>query len=1047
MATTVRDLAVWLADVHLLSGLLLLAALGAIAVLGQPVRRMAVEKATLAGLGALALLCALPGWSVVHLLGAQPQAEIAAPIVVSESSVGAPSRPPIAPTGEMPAFETLPPQETVAKAAAVEPARVAWTWPGLAVSAQAVGSLAVIAWLGAGAMSASRLRRRARPASAAARELLESLVGRARAPELLTSDAIAAPVALGVLRPTILLPTSLAKAEPREMAAILAHEWAHIAGGDLKTLAAGRLLLALLWPQPLFWLLRRVVRMDQETLADAAGAEVAGRVDYAQQLVAWARGGEGGRRGRDPRLAGAVGLWEGPSQLKRRVAALLDDKLTVLRECSRRWRLCTAALAVVGAGALSLVTLQREEAAAQTTAAAIENDGKDGETPATTHGESGVARVVAVSETDGTIVGEEVDPAAVPNSFIVKCVDTAGVPLAGVKATIYRVAFRDGVREHAGDAESDASGEVRFADLAPADRLELYRTSRKPGEHNSALWEKAYLVTLRREGLATMMLINQEFPLAMRGYYAEAKLTAGQRLSGRVTSPDGKPVNNALVAAGGMASTFAIEGVNAMRTDAEGRYEFNDRPALDAKAAAERLNQNMFLSTAASDDVAAQARQPAVGEDLSASNLVVTHPDYAVTRVNGGDIPGEMDVTMVPAAEIAGRVVTVDGKGVPGMRVRAHSRPDIGVRPDGVIFRIAMDTPFSGNASTATTLIDAEGRYRIGNLPAGVYDVWAAPASEDPEQASLINRGISALSVLAGEPTAASDLVVGPGGTVRGQLVDVGTGHAPAFGANARATVAIEFVGGPQMQDRMPQQAKVNADGKFEFRVPPGKLRVILFVYDGEPENPNEPAYTTADDEYARGRVLEAAHGETIDARFEVWQYAKLQQQRAERAKPWQIAENDKAAGTVAFTEFLAKYPDHYDGLVGRARCEIERKQWAAAVADFERVLELHPDDVNARMMLANLLATSGDAPVRDGERAIELATQAAAKLRELEHTNTGALAATLSYLAAAYAETGDFEQAVATQREVIELTPQEQLEDAEARLRLYESGKPFHRQ
>jgi cytochrome c-type biogenesis protein CcmH/NrfG len=52
-----------------------------------------------------------------------------------------------------------------------------------------------------------------------------------------------------------------------------------------------------------------------------------------------------------------------------------------------------------------------------------------------------------------------------------------------------------------------------------------------------------------------------------------------------------------------------------------------------------------------------------------------------------------------------------------------------------------------------------------------------------------------------------------------------------------------------------------------------------------------------------------------------------------------------------------------------------------------------------------------------------------------------------LSYLAAAYAETGDFEKAIATQREVIELTPSEQRIDVEERLKLYQSGTPFHRE
>ena len=49
----------------------------------------------------------------------------------------------------------------------------------------------------------------------------------------------------------------------------------------------------------------------------------------------------GPRRPQPPalHLSSAVGLWEGPSQLRQRIAILLDEQLTVLRNCSRRWRI------------------------------------------------------------------------------------------------------------------------------------------------------------------------------------------------------------------------------------------------------------------------------------------------------------------------------------------------------------------------------------------------------------------------------------------------------------------------------------------------------------------------------------------------------------------------------------------------------------------------------------------------------------------------------------------------------------------------------------
>ena len=114
---------------------------------------------------------------------------------------------------------------------------------------------------------------------------------------------------------------------PDEIRAVLANEAAHVEHGDLMWLAAGRGLLVLLSAQPLVWWLRRSMRLDQESLADAAAAEISNRREYAEQLVAWARDMSSRSR---PMLPAAMGLWEGPSQLQRRVALLLDERRKLL---------------------------------------------------------------------------------------------------------------------------------------------------------------------------------------------------------------------------------------------------------------------------------------------------------------------------------------------------------------------------------------------------------------------------------------------------------------------------------------------------------------------------------------------------------------------------------------------------------------------------------------------------------------------------------------------------------------------------------------------
>jgi len=161
----------------------------------------------------------------------------------------------------------------------------------------------------------------------------------------------------------VLLPTDWLKSHaPEQLRTVLAHELAHVANHDLHWLASSRALVMLLWAQPLLWLLRRRMRLDQESLADAAAAELTGRQRYAEQLVAWAR--------RMParsavHLSAAVGLWEGPSQLRQRIALLLNEHLYVLRECSLRSRLASLTACALLALGLSFVTLQPAQTNAQ----------------------------------------------------------------------------------------------------------------------------------------------------------------------------------------------------------------------------------------------------------------------------------------------------------------------------------------------------------------------------------------------------------------------------------------------------------------------------------------------------------------------------------------------------------------------------------------------------------------------------------------------------------------------------------------------------------
>jgi len=151
------------------------------------------------------------------------------------------------------------------------------------------------------------------------------------------------------------------------------------------------------------------------------------------------------------------------------------------------------------------------------------------------------------------------------------------------------------------------------------------------------------------------------------------------------------------------------------------------------------------------------------------------------------------------------------------------------------------------------------------------------------------------------------------------------------------------------------------------------------------------------------------------------------------------------------FTKVIELEPENFRALRYRGDAYLSIGKHAEAVADFDEALKLNDEDDGLLNNFAWVLATSPDAKVRDGKRAIELATQAA----ELTSYSVPHI---LSTLAAAYAETDDFETAKKWSTKAIELSQQEldAAKDDEDRKRLeattkalkkelasYEAGKP----
>jgi Tfp pilus assembly protein PilF len=168
-----------------------------------------------------------------------------------------------------------------------------------------------------------------------------------------------------------------------------------------------------------------------------------------------------------------------------------------------------------------------------------------------------------------------------------------------------------------------------------------------------------------------------------------------------------------------------------------------------------------------------------------------------------------------------------------------------------------------------------------------------------------------------------------------------------------------------------------------------------------------DPSYVRA--HYIMGQLLRVQRN---------WQAAADEYQAALRANPSDVRARVNLAGVLP--------------ALGRAR---------EAYEHLDQAVRLDPNAVEALNNFAWLLATSADADLRDGGRAVQLGERACA----LTHFKQAAFIGTL---AAAYAEAGNFPQAIATAQHAAEVataagdtalaTRNQQL------INLYRAGKPY---
>jgi tetratricopeptide (TPR) repeat protein len=140
------------------------------------------------------------------------------------------------------------------------------------------------------------------------------------------------------------------------------------------------------------------------------------------------------------------------------------------------------------------------------------------------------------------------------------------------------------------------------------------------------------------------------------------------------------------------------------------------------------------------------------------------------------------------------------------------------------------------------------------------------------------------------------------------------------------------------------------------------------------------------------------------------------------------------------FGEGIRLNPDHAQAYLNRGYLYSNKGDYRRAVADYDEAIRSEPELVLAYNNKADALACSPDEKFRDGAKAVEIAT-IACKMSDFK------MGVCLDTLACAYAEVGQFDEAVKWQKKALEDADYVKIfgDKGRMQLKLFEEKKPYH--
>ena len=148
----------------------------------------------------------------------------------------------------------------------------------------------------------------------------------------------------------------------------------------------------------------------------------------------------------------------------------------------------------------------------------------------------------------------------------------------------------------------------------------------------------------------------------------------------------------------------------------------------------------------------------------------------------------------------------------------------------------------------------------------------------------------------------------------------------------------------------------------------------------------------------------------------------------------WRGKSRFMAAAPVGRGPLSPTWAQPYDSI---AKIEYQRSRFAQVLEALEQYSKIIDDNPSARLMMSHIQATATDDKLRNGKAAVENAKKAC------EITGYKQFPA-LEALAAAYAEAGNFDEAVNWANKALELAPGMKKGMCQSEIELYKSKKPL---